>query len=65
MKPIKTYYTVWYYRENWGTGYATVKAHDVVQAIALVRAPLVEKYGDDIVWYVTRVENRDYAEQGT
>jgi hypothetical protein len=43
MKPIKMYYTVWYYREGWGTSYATVKARDVVEAIALVRAPLAEK----------------------
>lgn len=62
MKPIKIYYTVWYTREGWGTSYATVKARDVVEAIALVRAPLAEKYGDDFQWYVTEVMNKAHIE---
>ena len=62
MKPIKMYYTVWYYREGWGASYATVKARDVVEAIALVRAPLVEKYGNDFEWYVTSVTDKPPVE---
>lgn len=60
MKPPKTYYTVWYQREGWGTSYATVKAVDVVEAIALVRAPLEEKYGKDLIWYVSQVLPKVY-----
>jgi hypothetical protein len=46
MKPIKMYYTVWYYREGWGTSYATV----IGMWWSHVRAPLAEKYGNDFEW---------------
>jgi hypothetical protein len=39
-----------------------VKARDVVEAIALVRAPLAEKYGNDFEWYVTSVTGKPPVE---
>jgi len=55
MKNLPTDYTVWFHLTNFGTAFKTVKAVDAVEAIELVKAPLVEKYGDNFEWQVSRV----------
>lgn len=56
MKHYPTDYTVWFWIKDFGFTSETVKAVDVVEAIELVKAPKVEKYGDDFEWLVHRVQ---------
>ena len=53
-------YIVWYWQENFGHSSATIQANDALEAAQSLKDSIVEKYGKELNFRITRVNPEKY-----